>query len=50
MGENFKDVDLSQALYLVLYLFIVIMGLRGLPSTVRRRAETPRCKACEAPV
>jgi len=50
MGESFKDVDVSQALYLVLYLLIVIMGLRGVPSAVRRRAEAPRCKACETPV
>jgi hypothetical protein len=50
MGENFRDLDVSQALYLVLYLFIVIMGLRGLPSVVRRRPEPSRCKACQAPV
>jgi hypothetical protein len=50
MGESFKDVDVSQALYLVLYLFIVIMGLRGMPSVVRRRAQPPRCEACGTPV
>ncbi len=50
MDERFGDLDVSRVIYLVLYLFIVIMGLRGMPSAVRRRAEAPRCKACEAPV
>jgi len=50
MGGDFKDVDVSQVVYLLLYLFIVIMGLRGMPSAVRRRPEPPRCKACETPV
>ncbi len=50
MGGNFQDVDVSRVVYLLLYLFIVIMGLRGLPSTVRRRREPPRCKTCQAPV
>jgi len=50
MGGNFEDLDVSRVIYLVLYLFIVIMGLRSVPSSVRRRAEPPRCKACETPV
>lgn len=50
MGGNFDDLDVSRVIYLLLYLFLVIMGLRGMPSTVRRRAEPPRCKACQAPV
>jgi hypothetical protein len=50
MGESFRDLDVSRAIYLVLYLFIVIMGLRGMPSAVRRRAKPPHCKACQTPV
>ena len=50
MGGNSEDLDVSRVIYLLLYLFIVIMGLRGLPARVRRRAEPPRCKACQAPV
>ncbi|WP_165185608.1 hypothetical protein [Caulobacter soli] len=50
MGENFKDLDVSQVVYLLLYLFIVIMGLRRMPSAVRRKAEPPRCKTCKTPV
>jgi hypothetical protein len=50
MGGSFEDLDVSRVVYLLLYLFIVIMGLRGLPSTVRRRAEPARCKACGTPV
>src|SRR6188768_2364382 len=50
MGEGFRDLDVSQAIYLVLYLFIVVIGLRGMPSVVRRRAEPARCKACQTRV
>lgn len=50
MGGNFEDLDVSRVIYLVLYLFLVIGGLRSLPSVVRRRAEPPRCKACKTPV
>ena len=50
MDERFGDLDVSRVIYLVLYLFIVIMGLRGMPSAVRRRVEAPRCKTCETPV
>jgi hypothetical protein len=50
MGGNFGDLDVSRVIYLVLYLLLVIIGLRGMPSTVRRRAEPPRCKACQTPV
>lgn len=50
MGEGFRDLDVSRVVYLLIYLFIVIMGLRGLPSVARRRAQPPRCKTCAAPV
>lgn len=50
MDERFRDLDVSQVLYLVLYLFIVIAGLRGLPSKTRRRVVAPRCKACDTPI
>jgi hypothetical protein len=50
MGGSFEDLDVSRVVYLLIYLFIVIMGLRGLPSVVRRRAEPARCKACGTPV
>lgn len=46
MGGNFDDLDVSRVVYLLICLFIVIMGMRGLPSVVRRRAEPPRCKTC----
>jgi hypothetical protein len=38
MGERFNDLDVSRVIYLLFYLFIVILDLRGLPSVVRRRA------------
>jgi hypothetical protein len=50
MGGRFEDLDVSRVIYLLIYLFIVIMGMRGMASTVRRRAEPPRCKACDTPV
>lgn len=49
MDGSFGDLDVSRVVYLLLYLFIVILGLRGLPSAVRRPAEPPRCKACGTP-
>lgn len=50
MGGNFDDLDVSRVVYLLIYLFIVIMGLRGMSSVARRRAPPPRCKACGTPV
>jgi len=44
------DLDVSRTIYLVLYLFLLIAGMGGMASTVRRRAEPPRCKACDTPV
>jgi len=49
-GEAFRDVDVSRAIYLLLYLFIVVLGMRGLSPRVRRRAEPPRCRACDTPL
>ena len=50
MRGNFEDLDVSRVIYLVAYLFLVILGLRGLPSVTRRRARALKCKACQAPV
>lgn len=39
MGEGFRDLDVSRVVYLLLYLFLVILGLRGLSSGTRPGAE-----------
>ena len=50
MGGNFDTLDVSRVVYLVLYLLLVVMGLRGMPSVMRRQAPPPCCKACETPI
>ena len=50
MGEAFGDVDVSQVIYLLLYLFLVIGGLSSMPRAQRPRAKAPVCGACQTPI
>lgn len=48
--QAFRDLDVSRTTYLLVYLFLLIMGMGGMASTVRRRPKPPRCTGCQTPV